>query len=57
MPSASAAPANTSEYATAAGITNRNIVSPQDRQHWLDLEIEANQRIHDTMAEPCRVRS
>lgn len=38
------------EYATAAGITDRNVVSPQDRQRWLDLEKESNQRIHDTMA-------
>ncbi|HEX5161104.1 MAG TPA: hypothetical protein VFV88_05250 [Steroidobacteraceae bacterium] len=37
------------EYATAAGITNRNIVSPQDRQRWIDLEKASNQRIHDSM--------
>ncbi len=34
----------------SAGIVNRNIVSPQDRQRWLDLEKQANQRTHDTMA-------
>ena len=38
------------EYVKNMGITDRNIVSPQDRQRWLDLEKEANQRIHDTMA-------
>jgi hypothetical protein len=38
------------EYVKRAGIVDRNIVSPQDRQHWLDLEKQANQRTHDTMA-------
>jgi len=38
------------EYAKSAGITNRNVVSAQDRQRWLDLELEANQRIHDSVA-------
>ena len=32
------------------GITDRNIVAPQDRQRWIDLEKDSNQRIHDTMA-------
>ncbi len=49
-PSASAARANTKNTPRPAGITDRNVVSPQDRQRWLDLEKEANQRIHDTMA-------
>ena len=34
----------------AAGITDRYVVSPQDRQRWLDLEKEANGRIHAAMA-------
>jgi hypothetical protein len=38
------------DYVKQMGITDRNMVSPQDRRRWLDLEIEANQRIHDTMA-------
>jgi hypothetical protein len=38
------------EYVKAAGITDRNVVSPQDRQQWLDLEKASNQRIHDSMA-------
>ena len=38
------------EYLRRAGVTDRNIVSPQDRQRWLDLEKEANQRIHDSVA-------
>jgi hypothetical protein len=38
------------EYVKRAGIVDRNVVSPQDRQHWLDLEKQANQRTHDTMA-------
>jgi len=38
------------DYVQAMGITDRNMVSAQDRQRWLDLEKEANQRIHDTMA-------
>ena len=38
------------EYATAAGITNRYVVAPQDRQRWIELEKASNQRIHDSMA-------
>jgi hypothetical protein len=38
------------EYVKAAGITDRNVVAPQDRQRWLDLEKQANQRIHRAMA-------
>jgi hypothetical protein len=38
------------EYVKTMGITDRYVVSPQDRQRWLDLEKEANQRIHDTVA-------
>ena len=38
------------EYVKSAGITDRNIVSPQDRQRWLDLEKQANQRILDAVA-------
>jgi hypothetical protein len=38
------------EYVKSMGITDRNVVSPQDRQRWLDLEKDANRRIHDTMA-------
>jgi hypothetical protein len=38
------------EYVKAAGITDRNTVAPEDRQRWLDLEREANQRTHDAMA-------
>ena len=38
------------EYVRSVGITDRNVVSPQDRQRWLDLEKEANQRIHDGVA-------
>lgn len=38
------------DYVKSAGIVNHNIVAPQDRQRWLDLEKEANQRTHDTMA-------
>ena len=38
------------EYVKSAGIVDRNVVAPQDRQRWLDLEKEANQRTHDTMA-------
>jgi hypothetical protein len=38
------------EYVTNMGITDRNVVSPQDRQRWLDLEKEANQRIHASVA-------
>jgi hypothetical protein len=34
------------DYVSAVGITDRNSVSAQDRQRWLDLEKEANQRIH-----------
>jgi hypothetical protein len=37
------------EYVKAAGITDRYVVSPQDRQRWLDLEKEANGRIHAAM--------
>jgi hypothetical protein len=39
------------EYAKAAGITDRRVVSPADRQRWLDLEKDANQRIHEAMAQ------
>ena len=38
------------EYATAAGITNRYVVAPQDRQRWIELEKDSNQRIHDGMS-------
>jgi hypothetical protein len=38
------------EYVRSAGITDRNVVSPQDRQRWLDLEKEANQRVHEAVA-------
>jgi hypothetical protein len=38
------------DYVKAAGITDRNAVSPADRQRWLDLEKEANRRIHDAMS-------
>jgi len=38
------------EYATAAGITNRYVVAPQDRQRWIELEKDSNQRIHDQMS-------
>jgi len=38
------------DYVKAAGITDRYTVAPQDRQRWLDLEKEANQRTHDAMA-------
>jgi hypothetical protein len=38
------------EYVKAAGITDRYVVAPQDRQRWLDLEKEANERIHGAMA-------
>ena len=38
------------EYVRSAGITDRNVVSPQDRQRWLDLEKEANQRVHNSVA-------
>jgi len=38
------------EYATAAGITNRYVVAPQDRQRWIELEKDSNRRIHDQMA-------
>jgi hypothetical protein len=37
------------KYVKDAGITDRYSVAPQDRQRWLDLEKEANQRIHDAM--------
>ena len=37
-------------YVKEMGITDRNRVSPQDRQRWLDLEKEANQRIHVSAA-------
>ena len=38
------------DYARSTGITDRNVVSPQARQRWLDLEKEANQRVHDAVA-------
>jgi hypothetical protein len=38
------------DYVQSAGITDRNVVAPQDRQRWLDLEKEANQRTHDAIA-------
>ena len=38
------------EYATAAGITNRYVVAPQDRQRWIELEKDSNERIHDQMS-------
>lgn len=38
------------EYVKKMGITDRNVVSAQDRQRWLDLEKEANQRIHTAVA-------
>jgi hypothetical protein len=38
------------DYVKAAGITDRYTVAPEDRQRWLDLEKEANQRTHDAMA-------
>ena len=38
------------EYVKAAGITDRYTVAPEDRQRWLDLEKQANQRTHDAMA-------
>jgi hypothetical protein len=38
------------DYVKSAGITDRYVVAPEDRQHWLDLEKEANQRTHDAMA-------
>jgi hypothetical protein len=38
------------DYVKAVGITDRNVVSAQDRQRWLDLEKESNQRIHHTIA-------
>ena len=37
------------EYVKAAGITDRYTVSREDRQRWLDLETEANARIHTAM--------
>jgi hypothetical protein len=37
------------KYVKDAGITDRYSVAPQDRQRWLDLEKEANQRIHGAM--------
>lgn len=37
------------DYAAGAGIVDRNVVRPQDRQRWLDLEKEANQRIHQAL--------
>ncbi len=38
------------EYVAAAGITNRYVVAPQDRQRWIELERDSNQRIHDQMS-------
>ncbi len=38
------------DYANAEGITDRYVVRPQDRQRWLELARDANQRIHDAMA-------
>jgi len=38
------------EYVAAAGITNRYLVAPQDRQRWIELEKDSNQRIHDQMS-------
>ncbi len=38
------------DYVKNAGITDRYVVAPEDRQRWLDLEKEANQRTHDAMA-------
>jgi hypothetical protein len=38
------------QYVKEAGITDRYSVAPQDRQRWLDLEKEANERIHAAMA-------
>jgi hypothetical protein len=38
------------EYAKSMGIVDRNNVSPQDRQRWLDLEKDANKRVHDAMS-------
>jgi hypothetical protein len=38
------------DYVKAMGITDRYAVSAQDRQHWLDLEKAANQRIHSAAA-------
>ncbi|MEO8062243.1 MAG: hypothetical protein ABI821_05800 [Pseudomonadota bacterium] len=35
------------KYVLAAGITNRFVVSANDRQNYLDLEHAANQRVHD----------
>jgi hypothetical protein len=38
------------EYANASGITDRNVVRPHDRQRWIELAKEANQRIHAAAA-------
>ncbi len=38
------------DYVKSAGITDRYVVKPEDRQRWLDLEKDANQRTHDAMA-------
>ena len=38
------------DYVKSMGITDRYVVSPQDRQYWLDLEKEAKQRIHSAVA-------
>ena len=37
-------------YVQAAGITNRFVVSADDRQHYLDFEHAANQRVHDAVS-------
>lgn len=38
------------DYANSVGITDRNVVRPQDRQRWLELARDANQRIHAAVA-------
>jgi hypothetical protein len=38
------------DYVKSMGIADRNIVTAPDRQRWLDLEKEANQRIHAAAA-------
>lgn len=38
------------EYTTAAGITNRYVVAPPDRQRWIELEKDSNRRIHNKMS-------
>lgn len=39
------------DYVKRMGITDRNVVTAQDRQRWLDLEKEANQRIHTAVTD------